>query len=62
MEFPSHANNCTSQFYLSNELLNTSNKDCMETFHPWEVDASISHLGARKPFGTSPPNIRVLDL
>jgi hypothetical protein len=34
----------------------------MQKFAPREVDVSTNHLGAHKPFGTSPPRVRVLDL
>jgi hypothetical protein len=46
----------------SNKILNAPNGYYMKTLHPWEVDASTKYLGARKPFGASPPRVRVLDL
>jgi hypothetical protein len=52
---------CSSQIDLSNELLSAPNRDRMQKLRPWEVDVSITPIGAHKPFGFSSSGVRVLD-
>jgi hypothetical protein len=52
---------CSSRIDLSNELSCAPNEDRMPKLRPWEVDVSITPIGARKPFGFSSSGVRVLD-
>jgi hypothetical protein len=62
MVFPSPTNNCISRSNISNELLNTPNKDCMQKLHPRKVDTSTNHLETHRPFVASPPKVKVLEI
>jgi hypothetical protein len=51
----------SSQLDLSNGVSSAPNKDRMQKLRPWEVDISTTPIGARKPFGFSSSEVRVLD-
>jgi hypothetical protein len=51
----------SSRIYLSNEVLNTPNRDRMQKLRPREVDISTTPIGADKYFGFSSFGVTVLD-
>jgi hypothetical protein len=53
--------NRSSRLDLTNSVSITPNGDRMQKLRPWEVDISTTPIGARKPFGFSSFEVRVLD-
>jgi hypothetical protein len=53
------AKRCKPWIVLSNKLLFSPNKDCMQKLRPWEVDVSTNYLGVCNTYGVSSSRVRV---